>query len=240
MCYPNKDFTYLLTGVIDAEHNDDIVGTMIVDIVGKRLLYLKEFAEGLNLFGVIGAVRAYPNLTKSLFVKKEDGDVVDANYVFSLMIPQYSTEGSSRKAHEEQIMDNLQDFLISLEDESITGYSEAIAWAEEDPTELKLPVESDVKMEAADKFEMASITPSGVLGWLTGQQHKPLNDDPLNITVDFDHECMSRNPNHTICFPTVGACARVVTFPVAHMTDTAKFCNVFLLAFCKGGVFANV
>ena len=70
---------------------------MIVDIVGKRLLYLKEFAEGLNLFGVIGA---YPNLTKSLFVKKEDGDVVDANYVFSLMIPQYSTEGSSRKAHE--------------------------------------------------------------------------------------------------------------------------------------------
>ena len=95
-------------------------------------------------------------------------------------------------------------------------------------------------MEAADEFEMASITPSGVLGWLTGQQHKPLNDDPLNITVDFDHECMSRNPNHTICFPTVGACTRVVTFPVAHMIDTAKFRNVFLFAFCKGGVFANV
>lgn len=227
------------TGVIDDEHKEDIAGTIMVNMIAKRLLYLKEFAEGMKLFGVIEAIRANPGITKSLFVKGEHEDVVDANYVFSLMCPEHSLEGSSKKAHEEQIMDNLQDFLMSLEDESITGYAEAVAWAEEDPAEQKLPDDVVKSPEDTAKFEMANITPSGVLGWLTGQQHKPLNGNPLNITVEFDHECMSRNPDHTICFPTVRACGRVITFPVAHMTDSTQFRNVFLLAYCKGGAFAN-
>ena len=42
---------------------------------------------------------------------------VDANYVFSLMKPCYSVEGSTRKEVEESVMDSFQDFLISLEDE---------------------------------------------------------------------------------------------------------------------------
>lgn len=41
-------------------------------------------------------------------------------------------------------MDNFQDFLMTLEDEQITGYSEAVAWDEEEVVNMK---ESDVPLE---------------------------------------------------------------------------------------------
>ena len=54
---------------------------------------------------------------------------VDANYVFPLMKPCYSVEGSTRKEVEESVMDSFQDVLISLEDEQkISGYTEALPW----------------------------------------------------------------------------------------------------------------
>ena len=115
------------TGIIDENHKDDIVGTMVVNIVCKRLLYLNEFAEGLKLFGLLNAIRANPDVAQPLFVA--NNDPIDANYLFSLMCPQFSAEGSTKRIHEDQIMDNLQDFLFGLEDEAVTGYAEAIAWA---------------------------------------------------------------------------------------------------------------
>jgi hypothetical protein len=51
------------------------------------------------------------------------------------MCPQYSPEGSSKRVHEDKIMDNIQDFLFGLEDESVTGYAEAISWAADLPEE---------------------------------------------------------------------------------------------------------
>ena len=52
---------------------------------------------------------------------------------------------------------------------------------------------------------------TGVLGWLTGQRHRPIDGDPLTIIVNFDHDCLDRNPQHTICFPRVAACVTWVT-----------------------------
>ena len=100
-----------------------------------------------------------------------------------------------------------------------------------------------------DHFKMADIlgntvypdlTPAGVLGWLTGQKHVPLNGEKLDITVNFDHDCLTRNESHNICFPIVGVCGRVVTLPVAHMKKSDEFKHVFILAFCNGQSFANV
>ena len=68
------------TGIINDDHKDDIVGTMVVNIVGKRLLYLKEFAEGLKLFGLTDAIQANPDITKTLFITGDDA--VNVNYVF--------------------------------------------------------------------------------------------------------------------------------------------------------------
>ena len=64
-------------------------------------------------------------------------------------------------------------------------------------------------------------TPAGIMGWLTGQKHKPLDGKPLKITMIFDHDCLIYNLNHRICFPVVRACAKEVSFPVAHM-ETAE------------------
>ena len=89
------------------------------------------------------------------------------------------------------------------------------------------------------QFQIANLTPAGVLGWLTGQRHISLNGDTMKINVQFDHNCLAHNPHHTICFPTVGACGRVVSLPVAHVRERKQFRDIFLLAFCKGGSFAT-
>ena len=61
-------------------------------------------------------------LSKVIYI----GDV-DANYLAGLLRPQYSPEGSSRRLVEEKVVDHLQDFLLSLEDDNITGYSAPMA-----------------------------------------------------------------------------------------------------------------
>ena len=45
-CYTKTIIEHGYTGKIDDDHKDDIVGTMMVNVIGKRLLYLKEVAEG--------------------------------------------------------------------------------------------------------------------------------------------------------------------------------------------------
>lgn len=77
------------------------------------------------------------------------------------------------------------------------------------------------------------------MGWLTGQKHRQLNGEKLEILAKFDHECLIRQPAHSICFPIVGACGMEITFPVSHMKGYDAFKNVFLLAFCKGQAFAK-
>ena len=85
---------------------------------------------------------------------------------------------------------------------------------------------------------MANLTLSGILSWLTGQKHRSLNGDVLKIAVRFDHDCLLRNPNHTTCFPIVGAYGRTITISVAHMSKTDDFQHLLLLAICKDGVFS--
>ena len=157
---------------------------------------------------------------------------------FSLMKPKYSPEGSSRKRVEESVMDHFKDFLLSLEDEKrISGYKEAIAWNYDEDDGNESGRKSTIE-EPKELFQTADATVPGVLGWLTGQRHKPLDETTLTITVDFDHDCLGRNPSHTICFPRVRACGKELTLPVRHMTDTEEFHRVFLLAYCKGQAFS--
>lgn len=225
------------TGIIDDSHKDEIVETVMMSIIGRRLLYLNEFAEGLKLCGVLAAVRAHPEILKELFVRGNESHIADANYVYSLMSPKYSDDGTSKRVLENSVMDHFQDFLMALEDETICGYTEAIAWKDGNPTE-----QNEGGADGTDEnsqFSNVSLTPAGVLGWLTGQRHRPLNGETMKIMVEFDHNCLARNPQHTVCFPIVGACGRVLRLPVMHMKTSHEFKNVFLLALCNGGVFAT-
>ncbi|CAB4017908.1 Hypothetical predicted protein [Paramuricea clavata] len=134
------------------------------------------------------------------------------------------------------MVDHFQDLLISLEDdEQVTGYTEALAWNDGQ--------DSIANTEGNDKetgsYQSPDLTLAGALGWLTGQKHVPINEDNLKIHVDFDHDCMTRNNLHTVCFPVVGACVRNVTLPVEHMKTSDDFKRVFLIAFSKGQSFGN-
>ena len=72
-------------------------------------------------------------------------------------------------------------------------------------------------------FEITALTSASILGGFTGQKHWQLNGEKIQITVKFHHDCVVRNPTHSICLPLVGACAMEVTFPVSHMKTYDDF-----------------
>lgn len=98
------------TGQIDQEHIRDITGSILIGLITKRQVYLKEFMKGLEFYGLAELIKQNPESCKHLFLM---GSVrsVDANYVFSLMKPNFSLDGSSRKEIEESVMISFQDFL---------------------------------------------------------------------------------------------------------------------------------
>ena len=102
----------------------------MVSIWHKRVR-LKEFKEGMGLYALSSILSHSPAARKPLFVKGHIA-AVDANYLAGLLHPQYSPEGSSRRLVEERVDDHFQDFLLSFEDDNITGYSALIAWNYED------------------------------------------------------------------------------------------------------------
>ena len=112
---------------INALHKEDIVGTIKINRITKRVCYIRQFSEGLKLFNAYEVIKRNSDICKSLFIIGATEEI-NANYVFSLVEPSYSAEGSNRRQTEENIIDNFQDFLMALEDENISGYSEPFAW----------------------------------------------------------------------------------------------------------------
>ena len=234
------------TGVIDEAHTKEIIKSIIISIVMKRIVYLKEFMKGLCLFDVAILVNTYPEVCKPLFVTdSQNQDVVDANYLFSLMVPEYSPEGSSKRSLEEIIMDHLQDFLFKLEDEQdffkvatddVVTVHDSVA-----PDNTEIPNDDDDAIVdetlSAEQFSQSNLSPAGVMGWLTGQQHKPLNGESIAISVMFNHDCANQFPGHSICYPTAGACGKSLTLPVNHMKTSAEFNDIFISAYCGGQSF---
>ena len=61
------------TGKVDNDHINDVVGTVMISLVSKRLLYLNEFRKGLDLFGLPALMQANSLLCKQLFVTGHGG-----------------------------------------------------------------------------------------------------------------------------------------------------------------------
>ena len=102
------------TGVISHSNLSDIIGTMLISIVTKRLIYLKEFFLGLELLGFGSILKNNVELLKELFVVTDNN--VDANFVVSSLTANLSATGSKRRKDEELIIDYFQDIFFSLED----------------------------------------------------------------------------------------------------------------------------
>ena len=155
------------------------------------------------------------------------------------MEPIFSEEGSTKRVIEESIMDYIQDLLIALENTSVSGYSAPVAWNyDESQNDPSTPAED--AEDAEGLFETADMSVGGVMGWLTGQRHKHVSTkEKPTITINFDHECLLRNPNHKICFPLIRACGRELTIPFVHMSKAENFKKLFVMAYCKGESFAK-
>ena len=204
----------------------------MVSMVSQRSLYLAEFMEGLNLYGLKDVLLKDGEVCKKLFVKGDDDDdrKIDANYLFSLLRPNFSEVGSTKRKAEEHVIDLFQDYLLHLEDnpQEVQSHMSAITWnypdASDNVDEKKEPDSFD------QKFEDIKPSPRAVLKWITGSPHKPLDGDEFKISVSFDHGCLVRNPLHKVCFPVVSACAKETTFPIAHFKTTEEFYSLFSLA----------
>ena len=85
-------------------------------------------------------------------------------------------EEPKRKLH----LTNFHDFIMSTEDEVIAGFNEKVAWGD---------IESTDDWNKCKCSQTADISPSGVLGRLTGQKYQPLDGQILSVSVNFDHDC---------------------------------------------------
>ena len=211
------------TGDINVENVDNILGAIVVSISSRGILYFNEFLRGLELFGMKETLLENKTLLRSLFINYFD-TAVNANCVFSLVEPTFSKEGSFRKKVEEKMLYYLQYFLIMMEDEKISGATESLTYDTDNETSAK---ESEVK-----------INPAGFLKLMTGQSHKPLHTGNFKISVKFNHDCLTKNSLHKLCFPIVRAYAREIVLPVSHMKEFNKFKEVMLLAICNGQTFS--
>jgi len=74
---------------------------------------MKEFLKGMATYGLADLIENFPSVCQQLFVSGNfDKQLTpDANYLFSLMEPQYSPVGSSKRQIEEAVMDHFQDSL---------------------------------------------------------------------------------------------------------------------------------
>ena len=229
------------SGVIANDHVEEIVNSLKVSFVNRRYLYMSEFKIGLNSYGLGDLISSHPDICKAFFLAEFHAETIpDGDYLFSLLKPKYSPESTSKRVIEESMMDHLQDLLISFEDQEIPTTAAAIAGRDGGDDDTVDGEESqNTRGTAEETFEEADLSVAGIMGWLTGQKHKPMFEGKPMITVHFDHECLLRNPSHTVCFPLVGACGKDLTLPVVHMKSKEEFKNIFVTAVCNGQEFSK-
>ncbi|XP_046843340.1 uncharacterized protein LOC124437408 [Xenia sp. Carnegie-2017] len=232
------------TGPVNKQNIEAIVGSIKVSLLNRRTLYMNEFLGGMKAYGLPDLIKNDPEACKPLFVNGNFKKTLepDANYLLSIINPMYSEDGSSRKKVEESIIDFFQDTLLSFDDGRVSGYKSAVAWNydhELGNLSANQTIPEIESLPSTDNFESPDLSVAGIMQWITGQWHKPVGGEKFGITVLFDHECMQRNPQHTVCFPRVGACAKEITFPTCHMQTEKEFIDLFLLAYCKGQAFAK-
>ena len=91
----NTTVEHNYTRKIDNEHIDDILQTIVASIVTNRLVYLNEFMEGLDSYGLKNILHCCPDVCKAFFVCVQGG-AVDVNYLFSILHLEYNEAGSMR------------------------------------------------------------------------------------------------------------------------------------------------
>ncbi|XP_073719583.1 uncharacterized protein [Misgurnus anguillicaudatus] len=208
------------TGAFNMDQRDAIIRAIVLHATYRVTPMLGDLRKGLQLYGLLDMLKGHPDMWKTLFVPGED-NTVDSDYILSHVAPEMSAKGTSRASVENKIINFFQDFLQEIECEAIV-FPEDAAQLETGPSYLTVPK---------------------VMQWITGQGHKPLllsEEKAFQIIFKFDHDCIVRMPQHTICYPIVSACTNTVTFPAVHMATYEDFKSVIVEAIMSGGEFSRV
>ena len=137
-------------------------------------------------------------------------------------------------------MDYFQDFVFQLEDKPVDGSTgDGEICASSDHVVTITDVEESEGGSAV--YLTPDYTPAGILGWITGQKHRPINGEEQDILVKFNHQLMfgSKPKSPHLFSSCVGACGNTITLPVMHMQNPDEFQQVLMLALSKGQSFAK-
>ncbi|XP_051794334.1 uncharacterized protein LOC110972585 isoform X2 [Acanthochromis polyacanthus] len=202
------------TGVVSTEKRESMTRTVILHSTMRLLPMLDQLRKGLMLYDLPEVMNSHQDLCQKLFIPGEDVEA-DAAFLLENTRPVYSEIGSAKHQKEVHIMNFLQDYLQEIEDSEHEG-----------------PSNSSVTPEG--------LTVGRIMQWMTGQRHKPVQPSEKKeflINIQFQHDC---DTQHTVCFPTVSACSRTVTFPSAHLRTYSEFKNILTLAVSHGQTFDRV
>ncbi|XP_063757666.1 uncharacterized protein LOC134876585 [Eleginops maclovinus] len=205
------------TGIVSMGKKDSMIRTVVLHSTMRVIPMLDQLRKGLQLYDLPKVMKTHQDLCLPLFVPGED-DKADAAFLLERSRPVFSEMGTAKHQKEVMIMNFFQDYLQELEDS--------------EQEQEGGPSNSSVAPE--------SLNVGRVMQWMTGQRHKPvLPSDKRDFVVNikFCHDC---DTQHTVCFPTVSACSRTVTFPSAHLGTYSEFKNIVTLAICHGQTFDRV
>lgn len=166
------------TGAIKDEYLEAIIRSLKVSFVSRRCLYMKEFMLGLS--------SDYPKST-CLSAPLCHGDLKkdvtpSADYLFSFLEPHFLQEATSRRCFEEDIMDYFQDILSECETGNVVGHQTPVAFNYKE--EIEETGDGGTDQDENEVFERPSVSVPGVMGWLTGSQHKPISGGNFEIAVN--------------------------------------------------------
>jgi hypothetical protein len=122
------------------------------------------------------------------------------------MCPEYS---------EECKMDSFQDFVFQLKDKpsevDATMYAEICASCDDADTSTDL----DQSEEKSAKYLIPDYTPAGILGWITGYKHRPINGEKQQILIKFKYECLVQKSKSSCLFSS-GRCLWEYNYISSH------------------------
>uniref|UniRef100_A0A1A7YVL2 HECT domain-containing protein n=1 Tax=Iconisemion striatum TaxID=60296 RepID=A0A1A7YVL2_9TELE len=202
------------TGIVSVEKRDLMIRSVVLHSTMRVVPMLDQIRKGLQLYDLPNVMKSHEDFCLPLFVPGDDEEV-DATFLLEKSRPVFSETGSAKHQKEVKIMNFLQDYLQEIED-----------------SEKEVPSNSSTTAEG--------LTVGRIMQWMTGQRHKPVlpsEKKDFVINVKFHHDC---DTQHTVCFPTVSACSRTVTFPSAHLKTYCEFKNNLALAICHGQTFDRV
>lgn len=96
-------------------------------------------------------------------------------------------------------MDFFQGIPNDCETGNVVGHLAPIAFnyqEEEENTDEDKGMNQDENLV----FESPSLSIPGIMGWLTGSQHKPISGKRFKIPVHFDHDCLKNKPGHCLFY----------------------------------------